>query len=207
MEKALFIITGHVSCSDPGYVAYPVHVSRYASIDAVFSLFGTLVPPANDAREEPRVPIMGGMGSAAVSLTGILPYRIVPGAEHEAGDGVGAATFALRPVHEGNLHLLKGVGFDASVSQPPPAAHQGVLCTHEEVLGEVFRAQADGQGIVREPDGRLELQQGDVVIVETPLRVVTRVNVILRYDVIALSSLLLCDVMFPYRNIKPVSIQ
>lgn len=153
----MFIIIGHISCSNPCNVAYPVHVSRYACIDAVFSLFGTLIPPANDAREEPRVLITGGMRSTAVSLTGILPYRIVPGAKHEAGDGVCAATFALRPVHVGNLHLLKGVGFDASKPYPPPAAHQGIFCTHEEVLSKVFRAQADGQGVVREPDGRLEL--------------------------------------------------
>lgn len=142
------IIIRHISYSDPSNVGYPVHVSRYSSIDAVFSFSGTLFTPANDACKEPRVLIVGGMGPTAVSLTGILAYHVVSGAEHEAGDFVDAASFALCPVHEGNLHLLKGVGFGASMFQPPPAAHQGIFCPHEEVLGEVSRAQTDGQGIV-----------------------------------------------------------
>lgn len=55
------------------------------------------------------------MGSSTVSLTGILAYRTVTGTEHEAGDGVGAAAFALCPVHVGELYFLKCFGFDAPV--------------------------------------------------------------------------------------------
>lgn len=148
MGEARVIIIGYLSCSDPGSVAYPEHISRDTGIDAVLSFFGTLLPPANDACEEPCVLITGSMGSTAVALAGILAYSIVSSTEHEFGNGVSAATFALCPVHIGNLHLLEGVGFDPSKFQPSPAAHQRVLCALKQVLCEVFGAQADGQGVI-----------------------------------------------------------
>lgn len=129
------------------------------------------------------------MGSSAVPLTGILAYLTVTGTEHEARDGFGAAAFALCPVHVGELYFLKCFGFDAPAPYPSPATHQGVLRALEQVLCEVFRAQADGQGVVGEFDGFPELQQGDVMIVKTLLRFVMWMDMPLRYEVVTLFSL------------------
>lgn len=104
-----------MSCSNASSVTYPVQIFGDTGINAILSLHGALVPPADDACEEPCVLIEGGMGSSAVPLTGILAYRTVTGTEHEAGDGVGAAAFALYPVHVGELYFLKCFRFYAPV--------------------------------------------------------------------------------------------
>lgn len=109
----LLIIIGHMSYSDASNVTYPVRISGDTGVDAILSLLGALLPPADDAREEPRVLIAGGMGSSTVPLTGILAFHTVTGTEHEAGDGVGAAAFALNPVHKGDFYFLKCFRFHA----------------------------------------------------------------------------------------------
>lgn len=89
------------------FVRNPAEVPGEACVDAVLALLGALLSPADDARKEPGVLVLGGVGSAAVPLACILLHGAVSSAEHEAGHLFAAAPLAIGAIHIRHLHLLQ----------------------------------------------------------------------------------------------------
>lgn len=174
---------------------HPVVIVRHVGVHAILPLFGTFLPPAHDARQEPRVADDVCVRAPAVPLTGVSGPGVVPGAEHDARDGGAAAALALGSVYEGNLHLLQRFSRVSEVEPLAPAAHcrwGGLL---QQGLGESARPHADGPRGSGEGDGFFRVEQGDVVVVHAYAGIVLRVYVLLQHVVVLLCALLDVDVV------------
>lgn len=140
----------HVSVGylDPCFVTDPWVVPWHSGVDAVLPVLGTLLTPADNACQEPNAFVIGGVRPSAVSLARILLFVWKARTEHKACDVVPAALLAEGPVHIRDPQLLELGGLGAQELQSSPAAHQGAAGLPQEVLNEVFGAQADGSPLV-----------------------------------------------------------
>lgn len=126
----------------------PRVVSCHSSVDAILPILGTLLPPADDACQEPCAFVIGGMWPSAVPLTWILQFGLEAGAEHEACDVFPTALLTPGALHVRDLQLLEHGGFEALEPNASPAADQRAAGLPQQVLDELSGAQADGASLV-----------------------------------------------------------
>lgn len=186
-----------INLCDPCNITDPVVVPRHPGVDAILPLPGALLPPADDARQEPGPFVTGGKRPPAVPLARILLPVWITGTEHVPGDVVPAALFTQGPVHVGDRQLLKLAGLGALEKDPSPAAHQRARRLSEEALDEFFGAQADGTPLVGQLHGDGKLQQRNVVVVLRLHRVVQVVDVPLGHIVVSFWTFMNIHIMLP----------
>lgn len=144
------------------------------------------------------------MRTTAVPLTGVFGHVIVSSTEHGVADLGAAAVCTVCPVYHRDLHLLQRVRRSAHVAHPTPAADCSRGGRGNEGLSKSLRSDADGTNSGGERDGGFEVQQGDVVVVQTFISVVEWVNVFLQHFKILLCVFLDEDVVFTCKKRRSI---
>jgi len=157
-----------VVSSVPGllHAADPLVVVGHLGVDAQLVRAAAALAPGHQAHQEPGVPVQGDHRTAAVALAGVRALPEDAGAQHVVGDVVGhlaGAEVALHQRHPDDVQR-RAEGGVVHVLLAPAGHHGDGAVQVQHPLGHVAARQAGGHHVLREGGGRLQAQQGDVVV-------------------------------------------